>query len=155
MTIRRDPFETMDRMFEQMRRSMMGERLGMPPAFEPASGISGSEESLAFSSQDANLRMESTEDGYIVMADLPGFEKDEITVRFEDGLLTIAADSEATDEDEFAVRRHSRQVRDELRLPATIREDEIEATYHNGVLEVTLPTEEDVTDDDEHVIDVK
>jgi HSP20 family protein len=34
-------------------------------------------------------------------------------------------------------------------------EDEISASYHNGVLEITLPVEGDVEEDDAHVIDIE
>lgn len=169
MTIRRDPFEMMDRMFEQMRRSMMGERTPMDddrPAFaDPETGTwSGAETGMwpatgtdvrrATGGRDANLRMEQTADGYLVMADLPGFEREDITVRFEDGRLSIAAESEATEDEEFAFRRRNRRVYDELWIPGAVAEEDVSATYRNGVLEVTLPTEAGATDDD-HVIDVE
>lgn len=124
-----------------------------PLVEDPDSDVRESRASFGFGS-DANLRTERTDDGYRVMADLPGFEKEDITVRFEDGLLAITAESEATEEDEFTVSRQNRRVFDQLRLPGTIHDEEISATYRNGVLEVTVPVEGDV-DDDEHVIDVR
>ena len=146
MTIRRDPFDSMDRMFDQMRRSMMGGWDMMP--FD-ARGQYGRMTS------DMNLRLEPTDDGYVVMADLPGFEKDEIDVRYEDDVLSIAARHEAETETDTMSSSLSRHVRDEIRVPGTVREDEIRASYRNGVLEVTLPTEEDVVADDEHRIDIE
>lgn len=148
MTIRRDPFEMMDRMFEQMRRTAMDDPAGFPMAAdhwadEPA-GFGGG----------ANLRTEKTEDGYLVMADLPGFEKEDIAVRFEDGLLTISAESEATEEADDAFSRRSRRVSDRLEIPGSVRVEDVEASYRNGVLEIAVPVAEDVADDG-HVIDVQ
>lgn len=140
--MRRDPFEQMDRMIEQMRRAMWGgETFGDVPAFEPTRG-------------DINLSMEPDGDGYVVVADLPGFEKDEIALRFDDGLLTIDATHEVSDGDEDRASWRSRRVHEQLRVPGTVVEEEITASYRNGVLEIRLPTEED-TEDDEGFIPIE
>ena len=137
MALRANPFEEMERMMEQMRQS----------AFGDLSRASGS-----------NVTLETDEEGYVVLADLPGFEKEELDLRYEDGLLTIRAEHEVEDEYEAAGARtksaRHRQVHERVRVPAEIHEDEITASYRNGVLEVHLPTVEDV-DDGEHVIDVE
>jgi HSP20 family protein len=39
-----------------------------------------------------HLTVEESADGYVVLADLPGFERDEIDLRFADGVLTIEAE---------------------------------------------------------------
>ncbi len=36
---------------------------------------------------DTNLHVDETDDGYAVIVDLPGFERDDLAVRFEDGVL--------------------------------------------------------------------
>lgn len=136
MSMRRDPFEQMDRMIEQMRRTMGGERMF---ADVPAVGSSR---------RDANLSLESGEDGYVVVADLPGFEKEEIALRFDDGLLTIDATHEVSDDSEGRTSWRSRRVHEELRVPGAIVEDEITASYRNGVLEIHLPAEDDAEDDE-------
>lgn len=113
------PFDGMDSMFDQMRRSMAAGRL-------PA--IGGSE---------MNLRMETTDEGYLVHADLPGFRKEGIDLRFDDGHLSIRA----VDETERYGVTQSRQIHERMRIPGPVMEADIEASYHNGVLEVRLPTE--------------
>lgn len=180
MSIRRDPFEMMDRMFEQMRRATMDDQGRLPTMddtgrlptmdgqgwfrtmddqarFPSAGDVESGDRKFGMpfgSGSDANLRAEETEDGYVAMADLPGFEKEDITVRFEDGLLTIEAESETREDDEFTVSRRSRRVHEALRIPGSVLESEITASYRNGVLEIVVPTEMD-GDDDEHVIDVE
>ncbi|MEF8807152.1 Hsp20/alpha crystallin family protein [Natronomonas sp.] len=121
------PFDEMDRLFESMRRSMLG-----------GSWMAG----------DTNLRLEATDDGYLVHADLPGFESDELDVRFDDGVLTIDAVHEVEDDD----RSRSRRIHESVRVGADVHIEEIEAEYHNGVLEVRLPVDE--AHDGGHRIDV-
>lgn len=135
-----NPFDEMERMMEQMRQSVFGDRSA------PAR-LGG-----------ANVNLETDEEGYVVLADLPGFEREELDLRYEDGVLTIRAEHETSDEYESAGgATHSarrRHVHERVQIPAEIAEDEISASYRNGVLEVRLPTVEDV-DDDEHVIDIE
>jgi HSP20 family protein len=106
------------------------------------------------------------DDEFVVMADLPGYDREGIDVRAADGRLTITADREqTTDEgsmDGEAAGQAARYLRRERRhesvtrtvdLPASVLESEASANYRNGVLTVTLPKE---TDDDTggHRIDV-
>jgi HSP20 family protein len=131
--MRNTPFDEMDRLFEGMRRSMLGGREWMDYAFG-----------------DGNLRMEATDEGYVVHADLPGFETEEIDLRFDDDTLTIDAVHEVTDEG----RTRSRRFHEELRVPGEALVEDIEADYHNGVLEVRIPTETPGEDDRGHRIDI-
>lgn len=124
---RTTPFDEMDRLFESMRRSMLG-----------GNWMAG----------DANLRMEATDEGYVVHADLPGFESEELDLRFDDGVLTIEAVHEVTDDD----RTRSRHIHESIRIPGDVSIEDIEADYRNGVLEVHFPTDEEV--DGGHRIDV-
>ncbi|QLD87159.1 Hsp20/alpha crystallin family protein [Natronomonas halophila] len=124
---RTTPFDEMDRLFERMRRSMLG-----------GNWMAG----------DANLRMETTDDGYLVHADLPGFEREDLDLRFEDGVLTIDAAHEATDEG----HARSRRMHESVRVPCDVIVEEIDADYHNGVLEIRIPTDD--APEDGHRIDV-
>jgi HSP20 family protein len=74
------------------------------------------------------------EDGeFVLTIDMPGFEKDEITVAWDDGVLNVAA--EHVDEDRGRKKTYHRR----FRFPREVDEDAIAASYTNGVLEVTLP----------------
>lgn len=115
---RTTPFEEMDRLFDQMRRSMQDG--WMRPEFG-----------------GANVRLESDEDGYVVNADIPGFETEEIDLRFADGVLTVEATQETGDESQS----HSRYVHEQVRIPGDVVVEDIRAEYNNGVLEVRLPAE--------------
>lgn len=138
MTERYTPFEEFDRLFENMYHSMRampwaatGERAG---GFEYGSGT---------------VRMDRTEEGVVVVADLPGFERDEIDVRFADSILTIEADNHV--EDESSVR--SRRVMEQVRVPGEVHVEDVTASYQNGVLEITIPMRGH--DEDSHHIQIE
>jgi len=86
------------------------------------------------------------DDELVVVADLPGYDKDDIDVRLSGTTLTIAAERsseseiESDDEDGTYVRseRSGETVSRSLRLPDRVDESETEARYENGVLTVTL-----------------
>jgi HSP20 family protein len=80
------------------------------------------------------------EDGqFILTIDMPGFDADEISLRWNDGRLAVSA--EHVDED----RNRQKNAHRTFRLPKDIVVDDITATYSNGVLEVTLPIEGELT----------
>lgn len=122
MPVRRDPFEQVERMVEQMRRSMIDVWEGEAPA--------GS----LF--RDVNVTIEQTDEGFVVLADLPGFETDDLDLTYNDGVLTISGSSE----ERGPARYRSRDVHETVSIPDDVDEAEIAASYQNGVLEVRLPT---------------
>lgn len=73
------------------------------------------------------------DDWFVLTIDMPGFEREEIDLRWDEGVLRIAAEHE--DEDRGRAKTYHRS----FRLPKRIEPEEIEATYSNGVLEVRLP----------------
>lgn len=172
MSFRYDPFEQMNRLFEQMRRpvgmgmdpswSWEGAQRQDRPAFGPAMGWH-SDESTADRSDVAvdqrddwhsvrtNVPVEPTDEGYVVMADLPGFETEDLSIRFDDGVLAIEGESEFVNGGEQAARRRSRRVYERLTFPESVVVEDITASYRNGVLEIVLPTEADVADDAHHI----
>jgi HSP20 family protein len=76
------------------------------------------------------------DDEFVLTVELPGFEREEIDVAWDDGVLNIAADHVAED------RGRKKTYHRRFRFPKDVDEDAIRATYANGVLEVTLPVEE-------------
>ena len=152
MSIRENPFDEMDRMLDQMRRSMWA-----PYGVESPSGRQSRGRQLhdgrdaRWDRYDSHVDVETGEDGHVVFADVPGFEKEDIDLRFEDGVLTIEATHEYADDHSS----RSRRVFEQVRVPGDVLEDEITATYRNGVLEVHLPAPEAVEDDHSTSIDIE
>lgn len=81
-----------------------------------------------------------TDEGLVVLADLPGVEKDAVDVRVEDDLLTIEASPHdglpgASVHEEFRLRNFHRQ----FHLGEQIDQDRIAAKLTGGVLTIDLP----------------
>jgi HSP20 family protein len=105
----------------------------------------------------ADIDVAEYDDEFVVMADLPGFDREEIDVRADGDRLTIAAerDAEREDADRRYLRRERRHesVTRTIELPAAASAEDATATYRHGVLTVTVPL--DTVDADEgHRIDV-
>lgn len=81
-----------------------------------------------------------------VTAELPGFNKQDIEVGIEDSQLDIYAKKEEKEEEKekdfIRQERKFGEVRRKIPLPSDVKEEEIKATYNNGVLEVTMPKAE-------------
>ncbi|QCC46306.1 Hsp20/alpha crystallin family protein [Halobellus limi] len=88
-------------------------------------------------STDYELYEEDEE--FVLAVEMPGFDRDEITLAWDDGMLNIAA--EHVDENRGRKRTYHRR----FRFPKDVDDEAIDATYTNGILEVTLPLEEEGT----------
>ena len=82
-----------------------------------------------------------TKEAFIVKAELPGVEKEDVNVNFENSILTIRGEKKVETEDK---KRHRVEcaygtfIRS-FTLPQTIKADKIEAVYKNGILNLTIP----------------
>ena len=81
--------------------------------------------------------------GYVLRADLPGVQRDDVEITMDKNVLTIRGRREVAESaDDGKVLRSERisgSYCRRLTLPATIDKDGISAKYEDGVLEVTLP----------------
>jgi HSP20 family protein len=80
---------------------------------------------------------------YVLRADLPGVEPQDVKVELEDDVLTVSGRRETESEnDDGGVHRRERAFGSftrRLTLPAGVDADSIEASFHQGVLEVRIP----------------
>jgi len=75
-----------------------------------------------------------------VTAELPGLEEKDIEVELEKGVLAIRGETKTETEDKNRLFSESYYGRFERRIPLDdIDQDKIEASFRNGVLNVTLP----------------
>lgn len=87
-----------------------------------------------------------TESEYILEADLPGFDRDDINLSIENGYLTISAEHKANNEEKDEKGNYIRRERSYGSYSrcfdiSGIDEEAISASFKNGVLEVKLPKE--------------
>lgn len=88
------------------------------------------------------------EDSYEVLVDLPGFAKEEISVKLEKGYMTIAASKEQNEEEKdkdgkFIRReRYSGSTSRSFYVGDAITNEDIKAKYENGILQLTVPKKE-------------
>ena len=127
------PFTHMSRsfndLFDEMERSMFpAQQQGRLPVFR------------------TDIRDQG--DHYLLEADLPGFQKGDIDLHLEDGVLTITAKHQETSEQ----KQEGKYICRERRVGSYarsfdmsgIQEDAISAAYENGVLTLKLPKQGEV-----------
>ena len=87
-----------------------------------------------------------TDDSYEVDIDLPGFKKDEVNVKLEDGYITISAEK-GLDKDEkdkktgkyIRRERYAGSMSRSFYVGDGISQKDIHAKYESGILRLTLP----------------
>ena len=84
------------------------------------------------------LEADETDDAVKVTMDAPGFEPDDFDIQVSGDTLRVAAERTSDKGNGSYARRFQRAVT----LPAAVNADEVEATYRNGVLELSLPKAE-------------
>jgi HSP20 family protein len=92
------------------------------------------------------LDVRESEDRFEVTLDLPGMEPGDVSVQFEDGMLSISGKREFSKEDTsetwHRVERSFGTFARSIRLPQTADTEKIEASFDKGVLTVTVPKSE-------------
>ena len=92
--------------------------------------------------------VKETDTSYEVDIDLPGFKKDEIKMKLDQGYLTVSAakgiDKEEKNEAGKYVRRerYAGSLSRSFYVGEKVTEDDIHPKYENGILTFTLPKEE-------------
>lgn len=85
--------------------------------------------------------LEETADAWVVDIDLAGVDKGDINVEVEDRTLVVSGERKEKERD-GVLRRKTRVTgtfRYEVRLPADVNTDQVEATLDKGELTVKLP----------------
>ncbi len=88
--------------------------------------------------------VKETKKAYKLNIELPGYTKDDIKVKFDDGVLTVSADKVEENEEEkdgkvIRKERFSGSIRRSWYVGEDIKREEIAAKYENGVLKLTVP----------------
>jgi HSP20 family protein len=87
-----------------------------------------------------------TKDAYILRADLPGLGSDDVKIELEDNVLTISGERKTQQEQRtdgyYRFERAAGSFARSLTLPQGIDAERIEASFTDGVLEITIPLPE-------------
>jgi len=109
------------RLFREMMPSMWREQGAIMPAFD----------------------ISEADDHFVVRADLPGIDAKNIDISLSGNILTIKGEKkdERTEENEsyYCSERQFGSFSRAFTLPSDVKEDGIEATYKDGVLQVKIP----------------
>jgi len=121
--MRRDnPFEAIEEFIERMEREFGADPFGKTGSM--------------------NVDVRDGDGEFVVTADLPGYDKDDVEVSLADQTLHVEADherhAEADDGEYIRKERRHESVSRSVRLPEPVAEDGVSATFQNGVLTVTL-----------------
>jgi HSP20 family protein len=83
-----------------------------------------------------------TENKLVYAFDLPGIPEDKIAVEFDDGSLTVSGERERTEEVKndgfYRYERRFGSFSRAVGLPQGVTEDDVNADYRDGVLEITV-----------------
>ena len=93
--------------------------------------------------------VKETDNSYEVDIDLPGFKKDEIEAKLENGYLTISAakglDKEEKEEKNgkyIRKERYSGAMSRSFYVGDELKQEDIKAKYQDGILKLSVPKEE-------------
>jgi HSP20 family protein len=88
--------------------------------------------------------IEHKEKEYVLKADLPGLKKEDIKVTIENGYLTLKGERKTEHEENknnyHRIERTYGTFQRSFKISEGLTEKQIKATYHDGVLELTIPT---------------
>jgi len=132
MTLMRyQPWGNLDRL--QRELSQMFEH---PASQNPEDAVSASDWSPAVDVKEEDKQ-------FLISADLPGVNPDDIEVHMENGLLTISGERKSEKKDEREGYKRVERMRGtffrRFNLPDSADADAISAKSNHGVLEITIP----------------
>ena len=102
-----------------------------------------------FSTWEPHIDFAEQDDAYVLRADLPGMQRDDITAEYRNGMLTVRGEQTMASASYGMVPRIKHGYRAFARrfvLPKPVEADAMATTYTHGVLEVHLPKVVEVCD---------
>ena len=88
-----------------------------------------------------------TDEGFTIVLDVPGFSKDDLSVKAYDGQLTVSGERERTEAQDTKLYRHyerpAGKFERSFRLPDYIESESIKGAFENGTLTLELKKKEE------------
>ncbi|MEZ4699610.1 MAG: Hsp20/alpha crystallin family protein [Rhodothermales bacterium] len=95
-----------------------------------------------------SVDLSETKDAYHLHFDVPGIAKEDITINFHDGVLTVSgerkSEEKAEDTNHVRLERSFGSFYRSFNLPAAVKANAIKAVYKDGVLEIEVPKADEV-----------
>ena len=87
------------------------------------------------------------DDAYVIKAELPGVNKNDVKITLRDNVLTIKGEKKEEKEEKeknfHRIERSYGSFERSFALPAGVKNDKVDAAYKDGVLSITLPKAEE------------
>src|SRR3989440_833171 len=133
--VRWDPFRDLGMLQDRMNR-----------LFDDAGRVWRTDEPAATTSWSPSVDIFETEGEIVVKAELPGMNREDITLHLENNVLTLRGErkfeKETKDENYHRIERSYGNFSRSFSIPATVDEEKIRADYKDGVLKIALPKKE-------------
>lgn len=135
--------QRMDDLFEDMMRGWQvppwRHEFHWPERFEAPFSSSRTRGDLT----DLKFDVAETDDALEISAELPGMEEKDVEVTFSDGVVTIKGEKKSETEekkkDYYRSERRYGSFTRSFRLPDTVDEEKVKATFDKGVLDISFP----------------
>lgn len=99
-------------------------------------------ENLLTEHHDFNVDVYESSDAYQVMAELPGYSKEDIDIQFDEKTLTISVTNTSTttqNQDNYLIKERNFNNQSRQFIFKNVDEPNIKAMLKDGILNVTLP----------------
>ena len=101
------------------------------------------------------IDMIESENNFLVKADIPGVNRSDIKLTFNNGVLKIKAErhneSDNSSNGNYISERTYGSISRSIKIPQNINQNDINAKYRDGVLEITLPKLSNDTSGTHHI----
>ncbi|RZJ36192.1 MAG: Hsp20/alpha crystallin family protein [Flavobacterium sp.] len=105
------------------------------------------------------VNIRETDTSYEVELSAPGKRKEDFNIEIDNDLLTISSEFKSENQQEegkFTRREFScSSFKRSFMLPETVKEEDIKASYENGILKITLPKREEALPKPKRSIDIQ
>lgn len=130
--------------FESLVNSFFGDRL------RDFTGLTANNTPLgAFGVLKPQVDLRAEENEYILSAEIPGVDENDISINIMEGVMTISGEKKQEQEQKgknyYRMERSYGSFQRILSLPDDVDQDHITANFKNGVLKVTMPRQQVIT----------
>ncbi len=128
-------------LLNQMQRALRS------PFYQTLAGTTQDETAAVVNSDwTPAVDIKEEQDRFVLIADIPGVQPDDIDITMENDILTLKGERSYETEEERADYRRIERLRGtfyrRFSMPDTADADKIHAKFKNGVLEVVIPKQE-------------